>query len=142
MRFLTLALVKRVLLHPSSVGDWLVDQLRTPSKQASAVDYLEVVSHVSAASDQATGVIETISEIQNFLPLMLGLPPHLAERVAVIPIVIKIMTSKVTFSRRMLDRDYNLRGFPVSRRAARFATVRHGQAGALGASTTRRQAPS
>ena len=49
---------------------------------ASVIDYLELVSNASDLADEATGVVDAITRVEHFLPTMLKLPSHLAERAA------------------------------------------------------------
>ena len=89
-------ILRRVLLNPVSVGGWIVEWLRDPAKMTLAIDYLELVNRESAAAKQATGVVEAIAGVENFLPMMLKLPPQLMERAATLRIVVDLITSKVT----------------------------------------------
>ena len=89
-------ILRRVLLARASVGGWIVEWLRDPAKMTLAIDYLELVNREIAVANEATGVVEAIAGVENFLPIMLKLPPQLMERAATLRIVVDLITSKVT----------------------------------------------
>ena len=64
-------ILRRVLLARASVGGWIVEWLRDPAKMTLAIDYLELVNRESAAAEQATGVVEAIASVEDFLPMLL-----------------------------------------------------------------------
>ena len=50
----------------------------------------------NAVVDESTGVVEAITRLENFLPMMLKLPSHLLERASTLPILVDLVTKKVT----------------------------------------------